>query len=86
MNQLATLNSKLEAKKSTIKNIIEKKLEDDIQELHKWREVLFCIVDESIDEKIQKLKKQQLEFATTYNEINKILESHKNGDSEDESE
>ena len=49
---------KLEKKKQTIKEIIEKKIEDNEKELQKWKELLFTTVDESLDEKILKLNSQ----------------------------
>ncbi len=45
-------------KKQTIKDIIAKKIEDNQKELEKWKELLFLVVDESIDEKIEKLDSQ----------------------------
>jgi hypothetical protein len=52
------LKSKLQRKKGTIKDIIQKKIEDNEKELKKWKELLFMIVDESLDEKIEKLDTQ----------------------------
>lgn len=48
----------MQKKKDAIKEIISKKIEDNEKELKKWKELLFLIVDESIDEKIEKLNSQ----------------------------
>lgn len=52
------LKGKLENKKMTIKTIIEKKIEDNLREVNKWKDLLFTVVDECIDEKINKLSSQ----------------------------
>lgn len=56
------MKSKLEKKKQTIKEIIEKKIEDNERELQKWKELLFMTVNESLDEKIDKLISQVSKF------------------------
>jgi guanylate kinase len=58
LETLTGLKTKLEKKKMTIKDIIEKKIEDNQKELKKWKELLFTVVDESLDEKIEKLDSQ----------------------------
>jgi guanylate kinase len=55
---LESLKSKLQKKKDTIKEIITKKIEENERELQKWKELLFIVVDESLDEKIEKLDSQ----------------------------
>lgn len=58
MDSLGHLKVKMSKKKQTIKDIIAKKIEDNQKELEKWKELLFLVVDESIDEKIEKLDSQ----------------------------
>lgn len=87
VSTLSNLKHKLEKKKMTIKEIIEKKIEDNIKELNKWKEILFMVVDESLNEKIEKLVSQEQFFQTTQKEIDQIVESTKNGTvKEDESD
>lgn len=64
INSLSVIKEKLQGKKNTIKGIIEKKIEDNVKELNKWKEWLFTVVDESIDEKIDKLNVQVSHFAS----------------------
>ncbi len=45
-------------KKNLIKEVVAKKTEDNQKELLKWKELLFVLVDECIDEKIEKLDSQ----------------------------
>lgn len=70
---------KMELKKKTIKEIISKKIEDNIKELNKWKELLFILVDESLDEKIEKLDSQKTFFETTYKEIDTVIKESKSG-------
>lgn len=63
LETLGGLKGKLEKKKATIKDIIEKKIEDNQKELKKWKDLLFMIVDESLDEKIDKLSRQVSSFS-----------------------
>lgn len=72
---LTTLKSKLEKKKATIKEIISRKIEDNQKELKKWQELLEIVVDESLDEKIDKLESQATYYKTTHKEITQCLES-----------
>jgi hypothetical protein len=58
MDTLKTLTEKLQKKKFTIKEIVEKKIDDNIKEMQKWKELLFVVVDESLDEKIETLVSQ----------------------------
>eukprot|EP01119_Soliformovum_irregulare_P002276 TRINITY_DN12560_c0_g1_i1.p1 TRINITY_DN12560_c0_g1~~TRINITY_DN12560_c0_g1_i1.p1 ORF type:complete len:930 (+),score=250.34 TRINITY_DN12560_c0_g1_i1:145-2934(+) len=73
LETLTGLQQKLEKKKTTIKDIIQKKIEDNVKELQKWQELLFIIVDESLDEKIEKLNSQATYFRTTQTEIKDVL-------------
>eukprot|EP01114_Cavostelium_apophysatum_P014496 TRINITY_DN3778_c0_g1_i4.p1 TRINITY_DN3778_c0_g1~~TRINITY_DN3778_c0_g1_i4.p1 ORF type:complete len:554 (+),score=166.37 TRINITY_DN3778_c0_g1_i4:229-1890(+) len=93
LETLNGLKGKLEKKKQTIKDIIEKKIEDNQKELKKWRDLLFLIVDESLDEKIEKLNTQTSYYVGTKKDIEQVLENTKNlppssddGDSDEESE
>ncbi|PRP78969.1 hypothetical protein PROFUN_13281 [Planoprotostelium fungivorum] len=86
VDQLTSLRKKLQKKKATIKDIIQKKIEDNEKELKKWKELLFIIVDESLDEKIGKLTNQETYFKTTYSEFEKVLQSKSEGRDESEEE
>eukprot|EP01118_Nematostelium_gracile_P006827 TRINITY_DN2202_c0_g2_i1.p1 TRINITY_DN2202_c0_g2~~TRINITY_DN2202_c0_g2_i1.p1 ORF type:complete len:713 (-),score=200.74 TRINITY_DN2202_c0_g2_i1:526-2664(-) len=72
---LAELKQKLENKKGTIKNIIEKKVEENLREVNKWRDLLFTVVDECLNEKIESLSSQERFLAETHKEMKKVLES-----------
>lgn len=76
ISTLSTLKEKLEKKKAWIKDIIAKRIQDNIKELHKWQELLYIIVDESLDEKIDKLSSQSFYFKTTHNEIKEVLDAN----------
>ena len=66
METLVQLKLKLQKKKGTIKEIIQKKIEDNEKELQKWKDLLFITVDESLDEKIDKLASQVHFFFVFY--------------------
>lgn len=69
----------MEQKKKTIKSIISEKIDDNIKELNKWKEILFVTVDESIDEKIEKLQSQKTFFETTSKEIESVIKEVRSG-------
>jgi len=77
LETLVQLKTKLQKKKGTIKEIIQKKIEDNEKELQKWKDLLFIVVDESLDEKIDKLASQENYCRTTHAEIERVLESSK---------
>eukprot|EP01117_Protostelium_nocturnum_P014395 TRINITY_DN5475_c2_g1_i1.p1 TRINITY_DN5475_c2_g1~~TRINITY_DN5475_c2_g1_i1.p1 ORF type:complete len:945 (+),score=308.01 TRINITY_DN5475_c2_g1_i1:168-3002(+) len=85
---LTSLRQKLQKKKTTIREIITKKIEDNEKELKKWKQLLCSLVDESLDEKIEKLTNQETYFKTTYTEFEKVLDQSKTnqGSSREEDE
>lgn len=80
---MKTLKGKLKTKKEIIKQVIKKKIEDNVKELIKWRDLLFLIVDESLDEKINKLNGQQIFFEECHKDISKVLKEPTNQNEDD---
>ena len=58
LESLGKLKEKLNKKRQTIKGIIEKKIEDNLKEINKWKDLLATIVDECIDEKLNQIASQ----------------------------
>jgi len=82
---LATMKEKLQNKKQMVKGIIEQKIEDNIKELNKWKELLFMIVDESMDEKTQQIDKQEGILMDTHKQFMEVL-NKKTKEDDDESD
>jgi hypothetical protein len=60
--QLVSLRKKMNKKRDTIKELVTKVMVENEKELHKWKDYLFTIVDETLDEKIAKLDHQVFTF------------------------
>jgi hypothetical protein len=58
LESLTKLKDKLKKKRATIKAIIEKKIEDNLKEINKWKDLLATVVDECIDDKLKQISAQ----------------------------